>query len=127
MTVALLASAAGSGCLVLGPVEPTEGGANSKPEFFQILPENDATVFLANTSSIVLFKGKARDSETPRAQLHYEWTVDNGSVVQEGPDTTEYATSGGALGAGLHVIGVLVTDDGLPTEFETLEWQVQVQ
>lgn len=126
MTLALLATGAG-GCLILEPVLPTPDDGNTNPRFFQILPQNDATVFLANTSTPVLFKAKATDEQTPPAQLVYEWTVDNGAVVQEGPDTTEYATNGAALGAGLHVISVLVTDDGLPTGFVTLEWQVQVQ
>lgn len=126
MTLALLALGA-SGCLILEPIGPTEDTGNTDPRFFQIIPQNDATVFLANTSTPVLFKAKATDDETPTAQLFYEWTKDNGPVVQEGPDTTEYATNGAAIGAGLHVISVLVTDDGLPTGFVTLDWQVQVQ
>jgi len=126
MTIALFA-AANAGCLILDPVEPIEDGGNTNPAFFQVQPENDATVFLSNSSSPVLFKGRATDGQTPRALLYYEWTVDNGPVVQEGPDAWEFTTNGAALGAGIHVIEVLVIDDGLPTGFATLEWQVQVQ
>ena len=127
MTIALLATSVGSGCLILDPVEPVIDGGNTNPQFFQISPENEATVFLANSGSLVVFKGRATDGQTPLAQLYYEWTVDNGSVVQEGQNTIEYTTSGSALGTGIHVIEVLVTDDGLPTGFATIEWQVQVQ
>lgn len=129
MTIALIVgTAGGSGCLVTDPVLPLEEPGNSNPEFFQVIPANDATLFVANTSAPVTFSASARDEETPRGQLVYEWTVDNGPVVLgPGADLRQYTTSGAALGAGLHLVRVLVTDDGLPTGFAQVQWQVQVQ
>ena len=128
MSLLLLATAAGSGCLITDPVQPSDDSGNSDPNFYGIGPDNSATVFLANTSSPVIFRARARDEETPEDELEWEWRVDNGPVVLgPGLDLREYQTSGEALGAGIHVIDVIVTDDGLPTGFATLEWQVQVQ
>lgn len=128
MSLFLLGCAAGNGCLITEPVQPVDDSGNSNPEFFVVQPANAETVFLANTSSPVFFTARATDDKTPRIQLEYEWTVDNGAVVHgPGPDLYQYQTSGQALGAGIHVIAVLVTDEGLPTGFATLEWQVQVQ
>ena len=127
MTLALLASAASTGCLITDPIQPTEDSGNTNPQFYQVLPSNESTVFIANTTTPVFFTAKATDGETPKAAIDYEWTVDNGGVVLEGADATQYQTNGATLGAGLHVISVLATDDGLPTGFATLDWEVQVQ
>ena len=125
--IALLASVAGSGCLITDPVQPVDDSGNTNPKFIQVNPENEFTVFLANTTTPVTFTARANDNETTDDELYYEWTVDNGPVIFEGPREFQYSTTGAALGAGVHVISVLVTDDGLPTGFAVLEWQVQVQ
>lgn len=127
MTLALLALSS-AGCLIVDPVEPAEDEGNTDPEFFVVQPENETTVFIANSPSPVTFKARATDRETPRTALVYEWSLDNGPPVQ-GPtaDLTDFTTSGAALGAGIHLVQVLVTDDGQPTGFVTLEWEVQVQ
>jgi hypothetical protein len=128
MSLLLLSCAAGAGCLITDPVAPIDDSGNADPEFFIISPANSETVFLANTASPVVFRARARDDKTPEGQLEWEWRIDNGAVVLgPGLDLREYQTSGEALGAGIHVIGVIVTDDALPTGFATLEWQVQVQ
>lgn len=128
MSLLLLGCAAGSGCLITDPVQPLDDSGNTNPEFYNVSPDLEATVFLANSSSPVFFKAHATDRETPNAQLVYEWTKDNGAVVLgPGANLREYQTTGETLGAGIHVIGVLVTDDNQPTGFATLEWQVQVQ
>ena len=127
MTLALLAATSG-GCLIVDPVEPAEDESNTNPKFFLVQPVNETTVFLANTSTPVTFKARASDRETATAALVYEWAIDNGPPVQ-GPaaDLTDFTTSGAQLGAGIHLVQVLVTDDGQPTGFVTLEWEVQVQ
>lgn len=128
MSLLLLSCAAGTGCLITDPVQPVDGSGNTNPEFYNVSPNLDATVFLANSSSPVFFKAHATDRETPNIQLVYEWTIDNGEVVLgPGPNLREYQTTGETLGAGSHFIGVLVTDDNQPTGYATLEWKVQVQ
>lgn len=128
MSLFLLGCAAGSGCLIIDPVQPVDDSGNTNPEFFQISPANSETVFLANNSSPVVFFARASDDDTQEEELEWEWRVDNGPVVLgPGPDLREYQTTGETLGAGIHVIGAIVTDDGLPTGFATVEWQVQVQ
>ena len=127
MTTALLALSS-TGCLITDPVLPLEEGGNTNPEFFQISPDNDETVFVANSSSPITFKAKATDNETDDDALEFEWSIDNGpAVLGPGLNHTEYTTSGAALGAGIHLVQVFVTDDGLPTGFVDTEWEVQVQ
>lgn len=127
MTIALLA-ATSTGCLITDPVEPAEDEGNRNPEFFHVQPENATTVFIANSPTPITFKARATDQETDLLDLIYEWSIDNGPPVQ-GPaaNLTDFTTSGASLGAGIHFVQVLVTDDGRPTGFATLEWEVQVQ
>lgn len=126
MTLALLASAA-SGCLITDPIPPADDSGNTNPSFFRVEPDNDSTVFIANTTTLVTFTAKASDAETPLTEIDYEWTIDNGPIVLEGADATQFQTNGATLGAGVHIITVLATDDDLPTGFATLDWEVQVQ
>src|SRR5687767_2622155 len=126
MTIALLATAAGTGgCLVVDPVLPLEDGPNQNPEIFFEQPDHDETVFVSNTPSTVTFKVRADDDSTPQTLLNYEWSVDNGVPIQSGPNLREFTTSGATLGAGIHIIGVFITDDDeFDVGFVELEWTV---
>ena len=115
------------GCLITDPVIPLDESENTNPEFFNISPENEAPFIMqVGSTTPETFTGRATDNESG-LDLQYEWTIDDGAPVQGPGPQYNYTTNAVNLGAGVHTLRVLVTDDGLPTGFNSLEWEIHVE
>lgn len=122
-----VAALALTGCLITDPIQPIEDEQNTNPVFFQIAPSNDAPVIMQiGSTTPKTFTARATDNESG-LDLQYEWTIDDGAPVQGPGPQYNYTTNAVNLGAGVHFIQVLVTDEGLPTGFNSLEWEIHVE